>query len=99
MVLHHQAPKLAVCSQISRHLTHIYRVHVARVKLFGLMSYLDQYSLAAVNFCLFLVGTVQVSRILLYQQSIKGTEGAIKSLEQDIVDSAKSVEKKIEQKL
>ncbi|KEF61921.1 uncharacterized protein A1O9_03493 [Exophiala aquamarina CBS 119918] len=55
--------------------------------------------LAAVNFCLFLVGTTQVSRILLYQQSIKGTEGAIKSLEQEVVGAAKDVEKKVEQKL
>lgn len=40
-----------------------------------------------------------MTRIFLYQQSIKGTEGAVKSLEQDLKDSAKSVEKKIEQKL
>lgn len=57
------------------------------------------YSLAAVNFCLFLVGTTQTARILMYQQSIKGTEGAIKSLEKDIVTAAKDVEKKVEQKL
>jgi len=55
--------------------------------------------LAAVNFCLFLVGTTQVSRILMYQQSIKGTEGAVKSLEQEVVTAAKDVEKKVEQKL
>jgi hypothetical protein len=52
-----------------------------------------------VNFCLFLVGTTQVSRILLYQQSIKGTEGALKSAEQEIVSAAKDVEKKVEAKL
>jgi ABC-type proline/glycine betaine transport system permease subunit len=57
------------------------------------------YSLAAVNFCLFLVGTVQCARIFAYQASIKGTEGALKSMEGDIVDAAKSVEKKIERKL
>lgn len=57
------------------------------------------YSLAAVNFCLFIVGTVQVSRIVMYQQSVKGTEGAIKSLEQEVVTAAKDVEKKVEQKL
>ncbi|KAK5065200.1 hypothetical protein LTR84_001037 [Exophiala bonariae] len=55
--------------------------------------------LAAVNFCLFLVGTTQVTRILLYQQSIKGTEGALKSMEQDVVSAAKDVEKKVEAKL
>ena len=35
----------------------------------------------------------------MYQQSLKGTEGAVKSLEQELVASAKDVEKKVEQKL
>lgn len=51
------------------------------------------------NFCLFLVGTTQVTRILLYQQSIKGTEGALKDMEKDVVSAAKDVEKKVEAKL
>jgi len=51
--------------------------------------------LAAVNFCLFLVGTVQCGRILAYQSSQKGsTTEALKSMEQDIVKSAETVEKK-----
>jgi len=57
------------------------------------------YSLAAVNFCLFLVGTTQVTRIFLYQQSIKGTAGAAKSLEEEVAGAVKDVEKKVEQKL
>ncbi|OCT54835.1 Mitochondrial pyruvate carrier 3 [Cladophialophora carrionii] len=56
--------------------------------------------LAAVNFCLFLVGTIQCTRIFLYQSSQKGSETeALKAMEKDIVDSAKSVEKKAEAKL
>jgi hypothetical protein len=53
-----------------------------------------------VNFCLFIVGAVQCSRILVYQSSQKGnaTE-ALKSMESDIVNSAKGVEKKVEAKL
>ena len=56
-------------------------------------------SLAAVNFCLFIVGTVQCSRIFIYRQSHKGTEGALKEIEQDVAGSIKDVEKKVEQKL
>jgi len=56
--------------------------------------------LAAVNFCLFLVGTIQCSRILTYQSSQKGnTTEALKSMEKDLVSSAKGVEKKAEAKL
>ena len=58
------------------------------------------YSLAAVNFCLFIVGTVQVGRILSYQQSQKGnTTEALKSMGNDLETSAKNVEKKVEAKL
>jgi hypothetical protein len=57
-------------------------------------------SLAAVNFCLFLVGTVQCGRILAYQSSQKGsTTEALKSMEKDLEGSAKSLEKKAEAKL
>lgn len=57
-------------------------------------------SLAAVNFCLFLVGTIQCSRILIYQSSQKGSQTeALKAMEKDIVGSAKDVEKKAEAKL
>jgi len=56
--------------------------------------------LAAVNFCLFLVGTIQVSRILTYRSSQKGDQTeALKSMEKDIVESAKGIEKKVEAKL
>jgi len=56
--------------------------------------------LAAVNFCLFLVGTIQCSRILAYQSSQKGSQTeALKSVGDDIVDAAKGVEKKVEAKL
>lgn len=49
--------------------------------------------LAAVNFCLFIVGTVQVSRIVTYHSSQKGSlEAAVKDAGQDIKDSAKSAE-------
>lgn len=56
--------------------------------------------LAAVNFCLFCVGTVQVSRILTYQASQKGSlkEGA-KALGEDVKDQAKSLENKAEKEL
>jgi hypothetical protein len=59
----------------------------------------DCDSLAAVNFCLFLVGTIQCSRIFLYNQSQAGTAGALKEMEQEVVGSAKNLEKKAEQKL
>jgi hypothetical protein len=53
-----------------------------------------------VNFCLFLVGTVQCSRILAYRSSQKGsTTEALKDMEKDLENSAKSVEKKVEAKL
>ncbi|KAH0846883.1 Mitochondrial pyruvate carrier 2 [Fonsecaea pedrosoi] len=56
--------------------------------------------LAAVNFCLFLVGTVQVSRILMYQASQKGsTTEALKEMEKEVEGSVKSVEKSVEAKL
>lgn len=51
------------------------------------------------NFCLFIVGAVQCSRIFMYHQSQKGTEGALKDMEQELEASVKSVEKKVEQKL
>ncbi|OAL37690.1 hypothetical protein AYO20_02867 [Fonsecaea nubica] len=56
--------------------------------------------LAAVNFCLFLVGTIQVSRILAYQASQKGsTTEALKEMEKEVEGSVKSVEKAVEAKL
>lgn len=56
--------------------------------------------LAAVNFCLFIVGTVQVSRILVWQRSQQGsTEAAVKTLADDVKDTAKSTEKKAEKEL
>ena len=35
----------------------------------------------------------------MYRQSQKGTEGALKEMEQDVAGSIKDVEKKVEQKL
>ncbi|KIW26718.1 uncharacterized protein PV07_06529 [Cladophialophora immunda] len=56
--------------------------------------------LAAVNFCLFLVGLVQCSRIFMYRSSQDGsTTAALKEMEKDIESSAKVVEKKVEAKL
>ncbi|KAI1617490.1 hypothetical protein EDD37DRAFT_620162 [Exophiala viscosa] len=55
--------------------------------------------LAAVNFALFIVGTIQCARIFLYQQSQKGTEGALKEMEKDVVAPAKKLETKAEQKI
>ncbi|OAP56751.1 hypothetical protein AYL99_08863 [Fonsecaea erecta] len=56
--------------------------------------------LAAVNFCLFLVGTIQCSRIFMYRSSQEGSAtAALKAMEKDIESSAKVVEKKVEAKL
>ncbi|EXJ86449.1 hypothetical protein A1O3_03400 [Capronia epimyces CBS 606.96] len=56
--------------------------------------------LAAVNFCLALVGSIQCARIFLYKRSVTGsTTEALKELEHDIEGKAKSTEKKIEQKI
>lgn len=53
--------------------------------------------LAGVNFCLFLVGTIQTSRILAYQSAQKGSlEGGAKELEQVVKDDAKRVEQQAE---
>ena len=61
---------------------------------------LDIYSLAAVNFCLFIVGTVQVSRILVYQRSQTGsTEEAVKVLAKDVKGTAIEAEKSAEKEL
>jgi len=55
------------------------------------------YSLAAVNFCLFIVGTIQVSRILAYQSSQKGSiEGGAKELGSEIKADAKKLEQQAE---
>jgi len=51
--------------------------------------------LAAVNFCLFIVGTVQVSRILMWQSQQKGSlEAAVKDLGADLKTTVKSAETK-----
>lgn len=57
-------------------------------------------SLAAVNFCLFLVGTVQVSRIMLYRASQEGSiSEAIKVSAREIAGAAKKVEQKGKEEL
>lgn len=54
-------------------------------------------SLAGVNFCLFLVGTIQTSRILAYQSAQKGSlEGGAKEMEQVVKDDGKRVEQQAE---
>ncbi|KAJ9500403.1 hypothetical protein LTR99_001606 [Exophiala xenobiotica] len=55
--------------------------------------------LAAVNFCLFIVGTIQCTRIFMYNQSQKGTDGAIEQMKKDVVAPAKKLETKAEKKL
>ena len=58
-----------------------------------LMLCFPLYRLAAVNFCLFIVGTVQVSRILMYQSQQQGSlEGAVKELSSDVKGTAKGAE-------
>ena len=58
------------------------------------------YSLAGVNFALFLVGTIQVGRILSYQRSLTGsTEGALKEMVHDVEGQAKKLENKVEKEL
>jgi mitochondrial pyruvate carrier 2 len=52
--------------------------------------------LAAVNCCLFIVGTVQVSRILIWQSKQKGSlKGAVKELGDDLKSTAKSAESEV----
>lgn len=58
--------------------------------------------LASVNFLLFCVGTTQVSRVLSYQKSLKGTDGvvdAIKGEGKDLEKAAEKAEAKAEAKL
>jgi hypothetical protein len=63
--------------------------------------------LAAVNFCLFIVGTVQVSRIVLYRRSHAGSvEGGLEEMGGEMKESIKGAEagikveaKKVEAKL
>ncbi|GIJ90137.1 hypothetical protein Asppvi_009088 [Aspergillus pseudoviridinutans] len=54
--------------------------------------------LAAVNFFLGCVGVVQVTRIFMYRRSLEGgsTKEALKDLEHEVVDSAKSAVGKAE---
>jgi len=56
--------------------------------------------LAAVNFCLFIVGTIQTSRILIYQSSQKGSvEEGTKELGRELKDDVKKVENRAEKEL
>jgi hypothetical protein len=49
-----------------------------------------------VNCCLFIVGTVQVSRILIWQSQQKGSlKGAVKELGNDLKSTAKSAESEV----
>ena len=57
----------------------------------------SSHSLAAVNFCLFTVGTIQVSRILMYQREQQGSsQEALKVLTGDVVGQAEKLENKAE---
>lgn len=52
--------------------------------------------LAAVNVCLFIVGTVQVSRILMWQTQQQGSFiGALKALGQDVKGAAKKTDAEV----
>ncbi|RMZ85989.1 hypothetical protein DV737_g85, partial [Chaetothyriales sp. CBS 132003] len=52
--------------------------------------------LAAVNFCLFIVGTVQVGRILAYNVSLTGsTSEALRRMGRDIAGNTKQTDKKL----
>ncbi|KAF2737568.1 putative UPF0041 protein C24B11.09 [Polyplosphaeria fusca] len=55
--------------------------------------------LAAVNFFLFIVGAAQVSRIYMYQQSIKGVEGEAKSEGAELKSELEKVGEKVEKKV
>jgi hypothetical protein len=49
-----------------------------------------------VNFCLFIVGTVQVSRILIWQSKQTGSlKGAVKEIGNDLKSTAKSAESEV----
>jgi hypothetical protein len=49
-----------------------------------------------VNCCLFIVGTVQVSRILIWQrQQTKALKGAEKELDNDLKSTTKSTESEV----
>ena len=48
------------------------------------------------NVCLFIVGTVQVSRILIWRSQQKGSlKGAVKELGNDLKSTAKSAESEV----
>ena len=48
------------------------------------------------NCCLFIVGTVQVSRILIWQSQQTGSlKGAVKELGKDLTSTAKSAESEV----
>ncbi|KAF2017306.1 UPF0041-domain-containing protein [Aaosphaeria arxii CBS 175.79] len=53
--------------------------------------------LAAVNFFLFIVGSTQVARILMYQQSLKNAGEEIKAEGKELEGDLKAAEKKAEQ--
>jgi hypothetical protein len=49
-----------------------------------------------VNCCLFIVGTVQVSRILIWQRQQTGSlKGAVKEVGKDLKSTAKSAESEV----
>lgn len=49
--------------------------------------------MAAVNFCLFIVGTTQCSRIFFYHKELTGsTSGAFSDMKEIVMGSAKKVE-------
>jgi mitochondrial pyruvate carrier 2 len=52
--------------------------------------------LAAVNFCLAIVGTVQVSRILAYRSSVAGSpEKALEETKEEVKSEAKGVKEEV----
>jgi hypothetical protein len=63
------------------------------------MAWADTHAfsrLAAVNCCLFIVGTVQVTRILIWRsKQTESLTGAVKELGNDITSTAKSAESEV----
>jgi mitochondrial pyruvate carrier 2 len=52
--------------------------------------------LAAVNFCLAIVGTIQVSRILAYQSSQKGSaEKMVEDVKEEVKGAAEGVKEDV----
>lgn len=57
---------------------------------------LSLHRLAAVNFCLAIVGAIQVSRILTWRSSVEGSkEKALEDIKEEVKDAAKGVKEDV----